>query len=67
LIDEAITGYSSHKRSIDWYSPLGYKQVITHIRMISLLLTLVFGFASNSVNNKDIILILGYNYNITAA
>ena len=33
--------------------------------MISLLLTiLVLGFASDSCNNKDIILILGYNYNI---
>jgi len=28
---EAITSYSSHKRSIDWYSPLEYKQVITQV------------------------------------
>ena len=32
--------------------------------MISLLLTLILGFASDSCNNKDIILILGYNYNL---
>ena len=32
--------------------------------MISLLLTLILGFASDSCNNKDIILILGNNYNI---
>ena len=32
--------------------------------MISLLLTLILGFASDLCNNKDIILILGYNYNI---
>ena len=31
--------------------------------MISLL-TLILLFASNSCNNKDIILILGYNYNL---
>jgi len=31
LIGEAITGYSSHKSSIDWYSLLGYKQVITQV------------------------------------
>ena len=31
--------------------------------MISLLLTLILGFASDWCNNKDIILILGYNYN----
>ena len=31
--------------------------------MISLLLTLILGFASDLCNNKDIILILGYNYN----
>ena len=30
--------------------------------MMSLLLTLVLGFASDSCNNKDIILTLGYNY-----
>ena len=47
----------------------------TYIRMISLLLTLVLSFAlhvinthphfaSDSCNNKDIILILGYNYNL---
>ena len=33
--------------------------------MISLLLTLILGFASDSCNNKDIILILGYNYNLS--
>ena len=33
--------------------------------MISLLLTLILSFASDSCNNKDIILILGYNYNIS--
>ena len=32
--------------------------------MISLLLTLILSFASDSCNNKDIILILGYNYNL---
>ena len=32
--------------------------------MISLLLSLFLSFASDSCNNKDIILILGYNYNI---
>ena len=32
--------------------------------MISLLLTIILSFASDSCNNKDIILILGYNYNI---
>ena len=31
--------------------------------MISLLLTLILGFASGLCNNKDITLILGYNYN----
>jgi len=35
--------------------------------MISLLLTLILGFASDSCNNKDIILILGYNYNLSHA
>ena len=39
---------------------------IRYIRMISLLLTLILGFASDSCNNKDIILILGYNYNIAS-
>ena len=34
--------------------------------MISLLLTLILGFASDSCNNKDIILILGYNYNLSS-
>jgi len=33
--------------------------------MISLLLTLILSFASDLCNNKDIILILGYNYNIS--
>jgi len=33
--------------------------------MISLLLTLVLSFASDLCNNKDIILILGYNYNLS--
>jgi len=32
--------------------------------MISLLLTFILSFASDSCNNKDIILILGYNYNL---
>ena len=32
--------------------------------MISLLLTVILGFALDSCNNKDIILILGNNYNI---
>ena len=55
-----------HKRSTDWDSPLGYKQVISHYtRRISLLLTLVLGFASDSCNNNDILLVVGYNYNIT--
>ena len=31
LIGEAITGYSSHKRSTNWYNLLEYKQVITFI------------------------------------
>ena len=54
-----------HKRSTDWDSPLGYKQVISHYtRRISLLLTLVLGFASDSCNNNDILLVAGYNYNI---
>ena len=54
-----------HKRSTDWDSPLGYKQVISHYtRRISLLLTLVLGFASDSCNNNDILLVVGYNYNI---
>ena len=47
-----------HKRSTDWDSPLGYKQVISHYtRRISLLLTLVLGF-------DDILLVVGYNYNL---
>ena len=54
-----------HKRSTDWDSPLGYKQVISHYtRRISLLLTLVLGFASDSCNNNDILLVVGYNYNL---
>ena len=54
-----------HKRSTDWDSPLGYKQVISHYtRRISLLLTLVLGFASDSYNNNDILLVAGYNYNL---
>jgi len=28
---EVITSYSSHKQSINWYSPLGYKQVIIQV------------------------------------
>ena len=32
--------------------------------MISLLLILILGFVLDSCNNKDIIFILGYNYNI---
>ena len=53
-----------HKRSTDWDSPLGYKQVISHCtRRISLLLTLVLRFALDSCNNNDILLIVGYNYN----
>ena len=56
-----------HKRSTDWDSPLGYKQVISHYtRRISLLLTLVLGFASDSFNNNDILLVVGYNYNIAS-
>ena len=35
--------------------------------MISLLLTLILGFASDSCNNMDIILILGYNYNLSVS
>ena len=55
-----------HKRSTDWDSPLGYKQVISqYTRRISLLLTLVLGFASDSCNNNDILLVVGYNYNVT--
>ena len=55
-----------HKRSTDWDSPLGYKQVISHCtRRISLLLTLVLGFASDWCNNNDILLVVGYNYNIS--
>ena len=54
-----------HKRSTDWDSALGYKQVISHnTRRISLLLTLVLGFASDSCSNNDILLVVGYNYNI---
>ena len=54
-----------HKRSTDWDSPLGYKQVISHYtRRISLLLTLVLGFTSDSCNNNDMLLVVGYNYNI---
>ena len=55
-----------HKRYTDWDSPLGYKQVISHCtRRISLLLTLVLDFTSDSCNNNDILLIVGYNYNVT--
>jgi len=28
-----MTSYSSHKRSFDWYSPLGCKQVITQVHL----------------------------------
>ena len=53
------------QRSTDWDSPLGYKQVISHCtRRISLLLTLVLGFASDSCNNNDRLLVVGYNYNL---
>ena len=42
-----------------------YKQVISHYtRRISFLLTLVLGFASESCNNNDILLVVRYNYNI---
>ena len=34
--------------------------------MISLLLTLILSFTSDLCHNKDIILILGYNYNLVA-
>ena len=45
------------------YRPLGNKQVVTQIHLYDiLLLTIVLGFALNSRNNKNIILILGYNY-----
>jgi len=59
LIGEAITSYSSHKRSTDWYSPLGYKQAITQIHSYDIFVAntcpkLRFGL------NKDIILILRY-------
>ena len=37
---------------------------ITEVR-ISLLLTLILGFASDLCNNKDILLLLLYNYNIS--
>ena len=54
-----------HKRSTDWDSPLGYKQVISHYtRRISLLLTLVLSFTSDSYNNNDILLVVGYNYDL---
>ena len=53
------------QRSTDWDSSLGYKQVISHCtRRILVLLTLVLSFASYLCNNNDILLIVGYNYNI---
>ena len=33
-------------------------------RHIFMLLTLIYSFASDLCNNKDIILVLGYNYNL---
>ena len=42
-------------------SDIRQRWVIT-TRRISLLLALVLGFASDSCNNNDILLIVGYNY-----
>ena len=54
-----------HKISTDLDSPLGYKQVISHYsHRITLLLTLVLGFALDLCNNNDILLVVGYNYNL---
>ena len=40
-----------------------FNTVLLHYR-ISLLLTLVLGFASDSCNNNNILLVVGFNYNI---
>ena len=68
IIDSSLTRSHCllfHKISTDWDSPLGYKQVISHYTCrILLLLTLVLGFASDSCNNNDILLVVGYNYNL---
>ena len=58
---------AAHKRSIDWWSFWEISQLYPRrICMISLLLTLTLGFALDSCDNKDIILILGYNYSLSA-
>ena len=50
-----------------WEIPLGtvLGNLGSYIPMISLLLTLIFSLTSDSYNNQDIIIILGYNYNLS--
>jgi len=55
LIGEAITGYSSHKKSIDWYSLSGYKQVTQVHSYDIFVINTCPCFALDSCNNKDII------------
>ena len=50
-----------YKESIDWLSLLGNKPVISQVHSYDIL---VLSFTLDSCNNKDIILILGYNYNL---
>ena len=54
-------GLLFHKRSTDWDSPW---DISHYTRRISLLLTLILGFASDLCNNNDILLVVGYNYNL---
>ena len=64
---EAIACYSTKEALIGtvlWDISKLYPTDCT--RRISLLLTLVLGFASDSCNNNDILLVVGYNYNILA-
>ena len=54
IVTETMHCLLFHKRSTDWDSPLGYKQVMSnYTRRISLLLTLI----PDSCNNNDILLV----------
>ena len=58
---------TGHKESIDWQSLLGNKPVITQVHSYDILVINTHPWLRLGLcNNKDIILILGYNYNITS-
>ena len=63
-IRTCIATHSFDKKH-DRSKPLGYKPVKPHhTRRIFLLLTLVLGSASDSCDDKDILLVVGFNYNL---